>query len=336
MSRVYDHPKSEAGHCVGHTGPDGSIYSHPDAEAGYRAGHVGGDGRIYSQAERCVGRVGGDGKIYSHPDGETERCVGHVGANGRIYSHPRLETGRCVGHVDQGCPLHHAGGAALLLLLKDTKAAPREEKPEKPRTNPFAGGSGHSGGGWFGKYLLIAAVILLLAVAILLLQAAPVTLCFVCLLLVLYVKPKYRKYTDQGIPAPQEVDAAKANARSWALAGTMIPLIANLVTISLVGAWHALLLVLLPLDLFFLYTFIWQEMVMGRFPNRPLFRLPQFQGASKGPKAPKPPKNDAPPPDPNYNFFTCPRCRAALRVPKGKGRIKITCPKCGEKFLAQD
>lgn len=35
----------------------------------------------------------------------------------------------------------------------------------------------------------------------------------------------------------------------------------------------------------------------------------------------------------NYRFFPCPGCKAVMRVPKGKGKIEITCPKCGEKFL---
>lgn len=33
-----------------------------------------------------------------------------------------------------------------------------------------------------------------------------------------------------------------------------------------------------------------------------------------------------------YAFFRCPSCRAMLRVPKGKGRIRVTCRKCGSAF----
>lgn len=32
-------------------------------------------------------------------------------------------------------------------------------------------------------------------------------------------------------------------------------------------------------------------------------------------------------------YFTCPRCKQAVRVPRGKGRINIRCPKCGEQFV---
>lgn len=35
----------------------------------------------------------------------------------------------------------------------------------------------------------------------------------------------------------------------------------------------------------------------------------------------------------NYRFFHCPSCKNMLRVPKGKGKIQITCPKCGERFI---
>lgn len=33
-----------------------------------------------------------------------------------------------------------------------------------------------------------------------------------------------------------------------------------------------------------------------------------------------------------YKFFVCPTCRTNLRVPKGKGKVNITCTKCGNRF----
>lgn len=33
-----------------------------------------------------------------------------------------------------------------------------------------------------------------------------------------------------------------------------------------------------------------------------------------------------------HKHFKCPKCRQEVRVPKGKGKVLITCPKCGEKF----
>ena len=32
--------------------------------------------------------------------------------------------------------------------------------------------------------------------------------------------------------------------------------------------------------------------------------------------------------DKEHKYFTCPNCRTVCRVPKGKGKIVITCPKC--------
>ena len=37
--------------------------------------------------------------------------------------------------------------------------------------------------------------------------------------------------------------------------------------------------------------------------------------------------------DREHKYFTCPRCKQSVRVPKGKGKIAITCPKCREKFI---
>ena len=37
--------------------------------------------------------------------------------------------------------------------------------------------------------------------------------------------------------------------------------------------------------------------------------------------------------DRQHRYFNCPRCRQVVRVPRGKGKIAITCPKCKEKFI---
>ena len=37
--------------------------------------------------------------------------------------------------------------------------------------------------------------------------------------------------------------------------------------------------------------------------------------------------------DKEHRYFDCPRCRQPVRVPRGKGKIAITCPKCKEKFI---
>lgn len=33
-----------------------------------------------------------------------------------------------------------------------------------------------------------------------------------------------------------------------------------------------------------------------------------------------------------YKYYKCPNCSQNLRVPKGKGKIRISCPGCGNKF----
>ena len=37
--------------------------------------------------------------------------------------------------------------------------------------------------------------------------------------------------------------------------------------------------------------------------------------------------------DQEHRYFSCPKCRQSVRVPRGKGKIAITCPKCQEKFI---
>lgn len=37
----------------------------------------------------------------------------------------------------------------------------------------------------------------------------------------------------------------------------------------------------------------------------------------------------------DYKFFSCPSCHTNLRVPRGKGKIKIVCRKCGTSFMGR-
>jgi len=37
--------------------------------------------------------------------------------------------------------------------------------------------------------------------------------------------------------------------------------------------------------------------------------------------------------DKNYKYFRCQSCGQEMRVPKGKGKIMVTCPKCGNRFM---
>lgn len=35
----------------------------------------------------------------------------------------------------------------------------------------------------------------------------------------------------------------------------------------------------------------------------------------------------------DYCFFNCPSCHTTLRVPRGRGKLKIVCRKCGNSFV---
>lgn len=36
-----------------------------------------------------------------------------------------------------------------------------------------------------------------------------------------------------------------------------------------------------------------------------------------------------------YKYLNCPHCNQAMRVPRGKGKIAVKCPKCGESTITE-
>ena len=37
--------------------------------------------------------------------------------------------------------------------------------------------------------------------------------------------------------------------------------------------------------------------------------------------------------DKEHRYYRCPKCHQTVRVPRGRGKINIRCPKCGEQFI---
>ncbi len=37
--------------------------------------------------------------------------------------------------------------------------------------------------------------------------------------------------------------------------------------------------------------------------------------------------------DKDHKYYACPKCHRTLRVPKGRGKIKISCPHCSKEFI---
>ncbi|MBQ7295522.1 MAG: hypothetical protein IJW86_04935 [Clostridia bacterium] len=37
--------------------------------------------------------------------------------------------------------------------------------------------------------------------------------------------------------------------------------------------------------------------------------------------------------DKDHKYYQCPKCHNTLRVPKGRGKIKISCPHCSTEFI---
>ena len=65
---------------------------------------------------------------------------------------------------------------------------------------------------------------------------------------------------------------------------------------------------------------------------RRTFRAKSANGAYKAPRAKRAGKNPTWAELKQYKDLICPQCAQRLRVPRGKGRIRVTCTHCGNVF----
>jgi len=72
-----------------------------------------------------------------------------------------------------------------------------------------------------------------------------------------------------------------------------------------------------------LFRMISRNIPKRRQENAQFLRLIQRLRA----KGPRPGTDTA-----RFRYFKCPGCKQAMRVPRGKGKVKITCSKCGRVF----
>ena len=101
-------------------------------------------------------------------------------------------------------------------------------------------------------------------------------------------------------------------------------------------------LILLILNLFvirnpYLATIIWIILIINIFRtySRNIYKrraendkfLSLIQPVKKRINIIKSNKNDK-----MHKYFLCPNCKQTVRVPRGRGQITITCPKCKQKF----
>ena len=320
--RVYNHPHAEAGWCVGHVEPDGRIYNHPYANAGY-----------------CIGHIAADGRVYNHPHAEVGYCIGHIAADGRVYNHPHAEVGYCVGHVEGG---YSPAGAAALLLF---------------HLPPVSAGTG-----FFGEFLIFLPLLIAVCLIVMLWKTLFMMpgLAFALILAAVTgsTVSAHRKRGDLSTN-PSAVAAAKRSAVSWALLLTAIPAVITLISIA-ATYFNVLFLLFLPVDYICFYQIIRNRMLCGKMEARPLFggktgrsaqppayTRPPTYTQPPAPHTPPVPHNTAPRPaspvsgkphhtDGTSNYFICLRCGATLRVPAGKGKIQLTCPKCRYQFIVND
>lgn len=106
-----------------------------------------------------------------------------------------------------------------------------------------------------------------------------------------------------------------------------IGLVFVLLVLSMITRWSILYLVALAL-LIYSYYRMFSKNVSKMYAQNQKFLNIRYKAVAKWNKTKNHMKQRR-----VYRFYKCPSCKQKVRVPKGKGRICITCPKCRTEFV---
>lgn len=104
---------------------------------------------------------------------------------------------------------------------------------------------------------------------------------------------------------------------------------ASMVCLLLSSLFHSLLLRWIAWGLLFweLYRFLSRDVGKRSQENTVFYALKnKFTADAQQKKLEWDQRNE-------YRYFRCPQCGQKLRVPTGRGKISITCPKCQNQFV---
>lgn len=100
-----------------------------------------------------------------------------------------------------------------------------------------------------------------------------------------------------------------------------------LLIISLLTGWDIVYIVALAL-LIYVYFRVFSKNIPKRYAENQKFRNMRYDMAIKRNNKKKEYEQRK-----IYRFYRCPICNQKVRVPRGRGKICITCPKCKAEFV---
>ena len=361
---VYNHSVHRAGYSCGHIGDGGRVYSHPKSKAGYCLGHVDEVGKIYnhptSKTGHCVGHVDSNGVIYSHSNSELGYEVGHAeGPHFRqaaaIYLLMFYNQNSTAFKQEQQKPKSEE---------PSIQSEPSSEVPRQDNRRPETYNSGSSCGGVL--FFIVAAVVvgLLDALRMLVLDHPGFILLFIHMGLI-YMSPfRNRKLNDFNV-SNKKREECLADAKSSSVYSLILPIILAVYSYFKTEPehWGEYLMILIPVFGCWAFSFIQKyaknlneaELQESKKSSSPSSKkktntstvpktAPKTKPVSTSTSTSSSAKNNVTKPTIDKKTETkpvddkvviaCPNCPTKLKIPAGRGKVKLRCQKCGTEIIA--
>lgn len=365
---VFSDSEKELGLECGHVGDGGRVYSHPTMKAGYCLGHVDSEGRIYdhptSKTGHCVGCVNEEGVVYSTPDGALGSEVGHV--SGPYYREAAVYY--LLGMGDKkGIDLSKVakvasavagggggGGGSSQSTAENGKGSSSDVKGvSSPSVNVDASGNFSI---FVFIFILAIAVGLIDALKHMVLNFPGFILMFVYVVKA-FLTPAVRADMHKFNVSDADRRRAKDDAKSSLIPHAILPVILGIYTVIRESSGHFnVFLTVLPTIAILLIVYLTsykKSLYEADKLNsqKPLTKkstvtkksepkkeaAPQEKKAEEKPAIPEMKKTEvkkesvaeAKKEEAIEKFIVeCESCHTKMRIPLGKGKVKVKCPKC--------
>ncbi len=352
--RVYSHPTMKAGYCLGHVDGEGRIYNHPTSKVGHEVGFVNEEGVVFNTPDGKLGSEVGHVSGSHYREAAVYYLLGMMNKNSIDFSKV-AKVAKAVGSAVGG---GGGGGGSSQSTSENVNGSSSSQSSAKNVSSPSVNTDASTNFSIYVLIFIIAIVVGLVDTVRIMFLNCPAFILMLIYMIKAFLSPAVRFDMHKLEVSEADRKRAKEDAKGSLVMHSILPIILGIyafVKQSSTGS-YALILAIAPvisiLVIVYLTSYkkslyeahkantekhVAKERSATKKAEPQKVAVTQEKKAEEKPVIPEVKKTEAKKETvteakkaeaPEKIIVECESCGTKMRIPAGKGKVKVKCPKC--------